>query len=92
MISLIEPETEEEDGVAEAIGDDQPDYEGEPADADEGILLSQSLVIQSLMLALRQDEHTKRNNVFRTHRNQPTSMWCHHQSWLWRKRRLRSNG
>jgi hypothetical protein len=64
MVNLIETETGEEDGEIEAIGDDQPDYEEEPADADEGILLS--LVIQRLMLTPRKEEQTQRNNIFRT--------------------------
>jgi hypothetical protein len=44
MVNLIEAETKEgeEDRVNEAIGDDQPDYEKESADTDEGVLLSRS--------------------------------------------------
>ncbi|KAF8413550.1 hypothetical protein HHK36_001541 [Tetracentron sinense] len=52
MVNLIETETGgEKDGENEVIEDEQPDYEGIPADADEGIFLSRTLVIQLKFMA-----------------------------------------
>jgi hypothetical protein len=60
MLNLIEAKIGEgeEDGVYEAIGNDQPNYKGDPGDADEGVLLSQSLVIQRILLTPRQERNS----------------------------------
>jgi hypothetical protein len=54
MVNLIEPEPKE---GSEHGDDDTPKYEEEElADADEGIPLSRSLVIQRLLLTPRQED------------------------------------
>jgi len=64
MVNLIEPEPEE---GSENGDDDTPEYEEEElADGDEGIPLSRSLVIQRLLLTLRQEDQSQRHKIFFT--------------------------
>lgn len=64
MVNLIEPEPKE---GSEHGDDDTPEYEEEElADADEGIPLSLSLVIQRLLLISRQEDQSQRHKIFRT--------------------------
>jgi hypothetical protein len=64
MVNLIEPEPKEE---SEHGDDDTPEYEeDELADADEGIPLSRSLVIQRLLLTSRQEDQSQWHKIFRT--------------------------
>jgi hypothetical protein len=61
---LIETEPE----GAENGDDDTPEYEEEElADANQGIPLSPPLVIQRLLLTLRQEDQSQRHKIFRTH-------------------------
>jgi len=63
MVSLIEPEPK----GPENGDDDTPEYEEEElADADEGVPLSRSLVIQRLALTPRQEDQSQRHKIFRT--------------------------
>jgi hypothetical protein len=64
MVNLIKPELEE---GSKNEDDDTPKYEEEElADADEGIPLSRSLVIQCLLLNPRQEDQSQRHKIFRT--------------------------
>ncbi|XP_059428546.1 uncharacterized protein LOC132162315 [Corylus avellana] len=64
MVNLIEPELEE--GFKNGDIDTPEDEEKELADADEGIPLSRSLVIQRLLLTPRQEDQFQRHKIFRT--------------------------
>jgi hypothetical protein len=64
MVNLIEPEPKE---GSEHGDDDTPEYEEEElVDADEGISLSLSLVIQRLLLTPWQEDQSQRHKIFRT--------------------------
>jgi hypothetical protein len=57
-----------------AIGDDLFDYEEESANADEGVPLSQSLVIQRLLLTPIREEHPQRQYLPYSVHGQPKGM------------------
>ena len=66
MINLVENGREVEDDEDDEAGDDMPRYEATKAFADEGVLLSWSLVIRRALLASGQESQAQRHNIFRT--------------------------
>jgi hypothetical protein len=66
MVNFIEAK-DAEDVEDDEIGDDIPGYEATDANADDGVLLSRSLVIRQVLLTQSLEDQSQRHNIFHTH-------------------------